>query len=66
MKFTEMIEQGKDAVAVGRVFGEPYERDGVTIIPAASVRGGGGGGDGGEANQGSGGGFGVSARPVGA
>jgi hypothetical protein len=28
------------------VFGEPYEKDGVTIIPAARVQGGAGGGSG--------------------
>jgi uncharacterized spore protein YtfJ len=54
---------------VKRVFGEPYEKDGVTMIPVARVQGGGGGG-GGEApegqGKGSGGGFGMSARPVGA
>jgi uncharacterized spore protein YtfJ len=57
-----------DAVTVKRVFGEPYERDGVTIIPAALVLGGGGGGEGPaeEGGGGSGGGFGVVARPAGA
>jgi uncharacterized spore protein YtfJ len=62
----------KDTMTVGRVFGDAYERDGVTVIPVASVRGGGGGGGGeGDANNaqgsGSGGGvgFGVTARPVG-
>lgn len=57
-----------DAVTVKRVFGEPYERDGVTIIPAALVLGGGGGGGGESPGEGggSGGGFGVVARPAGA
>jgi uncharacterized spore protein YtfJ len=59
-----------DAVTVKRVFGEPYERDGVTIIPAALVLGGGGGGGGEgageEGGSGSGGGFGLVARPAGA
>jgi len=40
------------------------EKDGITIIPAASVRGGGGGGGDSEGNGG--GGFGITARPVGA
>jgi uncharacterized spore protein YtfJ len=51
------------------VFGEPYEKDGVTIIPAARVQGGAGGGSGEDPNsqgRGSGSGFGVTARPVGA
>ena len=47
-----------------RIYGEPIERDGLTIIPAAKVSGGGGGG--GDAEHNGGGGFGVRARPVGA
>jgi uncharacterized spore protein YtfJ len=35
-----LIEGHRDAVTVKRVFGEPYERNGVTVIPAASVVGG--------------------------
>jgi uncharacterized spore protein YtfJ len=65
----ETIEQAKDAMTVRRVFGDPYERGGVTVIPAARVQGGAGAG-GGEAPDGKGGGtgsgFGVNARPVGA
>ena len=63
------IEQAKDAITVRRVFGEPYEKNGVTVIPAARVQGGAGGGAGeGPEGQGGGGGtgFGVSAKPVGA
>ena len=44
-------------------------QNGVTVVPAAAVRGGGGGGEGepGEGTPGgSGGGFGMTARPVGA
>jgi uncharacterized spore protein YtfJ len=33
------------------VFGEPYEKDGVTIIPAARIRGGAGGGGGEDADD---------------
>jgi uncharacterized spore protein YtfJ len=65
----DVIAQARDALTVKRVFGEPYEKDGVTLIPAARVQGGAGGGGGedpeGQA-KGSGSGFGVSARPVGA
>ena len=51
----ELMEQTRDALTVKRVFGEPYERDGVTVIPAASIRGGAGGGKGeGEAPDGCG------------
>jgi uncharacterized spore protein YtfJ len=51
------------------VFGEPYEKDGVTVIPAARVQGGAGGGSGEDPQgqgKGSGSGFGMTARPVGA
>jgi uncharacterized spore protein YtfJ len=67
----ELMTQARDALTVKRVFGEPYERDGVTLIPAAVVRGGAGGGQGegseGETRTGSGagGGFGVVAKPAG-
>jgi uncharacterized spore protein YtfJ len=54
----------RDAVNVKRVYGDPVERDGVTVIPAAAVRGGAGGGGDNEGNGG--GGFGVVARPIGA
>jgi len=63
------IEGAKDALTVRRVFGDPYEKNGVTVIPAARVQGGAGGG-GGEGpdgqGRGNGVGFGVNARPAGA
>jgi uncharacterized spore protein YtfJ len=65
----EILSEARDTLSVRRVFGEPVDHNGVTIIAAAAVRGGGGGGAGepGEgAPGGSGGGFGMSARPVGA
>lgn len=70
MDMSGMLSGVRDAIAVQRVFGEPYERDGVTVIPVAHVRGGGGGGDGGIVRDGKdhpagGGGFGLNARPVG-
>jgi uncharacterized spore protein YtfJ len=68
----ELMQQTRDALTVKRVFGEPYERDGVTVIPAASIRGGAGGGkgegeapDGSGSGSGSGGGFGLTAKPAG-
>ncbi len=64
MKITDTIAQARDAMTVKRVFGEPYEKDGVTIIPAAWVAGGGGGG--GDAQGAGGSGFGLAAFPVGA
>jgi uncharacterized spore protein YtfJ len=67
MDVKETIEAARDSMTVRRVYGEPYERNGVTVIPAASVQGGAGGGSGEEAGKtGGGGGFGMRARPVGA
>jgi uncharacterized spore protein YtfJ len=69
MDIQEAITKAQDTITVKRVYGEPYERDGVVLIPAAEVRGGGGGGGGTDASSessGGGGGFGVDARPVGA
>jgi uncharacterized spore protein YtfJ len=65
MNVQEILEKAQDTVTVKRVYGTPIEKDGLTIIPAASV-GGGGGGGGGPADSGSGVGFGMQARPVGA
>lgn len=68
MKSIDQVLAGaRDAISVGRVYGEPYEKNGVTFIPAAAVRGGGGAGEGEDGEHGgTGGGFGVMARPVGA
>jgi uncharacterized spore protein YtfJ len=69
MDVQDVIGQARDAITVKRVFGDPYERNGITLIPAAKVQGGagGGGGEGPEGQgKGSGSGFGVSARPTGA
>jgi uncharacterized spore protein YtfJ len=60
----EILGGARDAITVRRVYGEPIEQEGVTVVPAAAVRGGGGGG--GDSGGNGGGGFGVAARPVGA
>ena len=67
MNLSDIIK-ASDAITVKRVFGEPYEKDGLTFIPAAAVAGGGGGGDGHDAQTqaGEGGGFGLAGRPAGA
>jgi uncharacterized spore protein YtfJ len=68
-KIDELLSGHRDAITVGRVFGEPLQKNGVTLIPAASVMGGGGGGSGDSPDgtgEGSGSGFGMSARPAGA
>jgi uncharacterized spore protein YtfJ len=76
MKVEELMEQARDAITVKRVFGDPIEKDGITVIPVANVMGGAGGGEGtgpmsvgevspGAAPSGSGAGFGVRAVPAG-
>jgi uncharacterized spore protein YtfJ len=67
MDVQETIATARDSITVRRVYGEPYERNGLTVIPAAAVVGGAGGGTGEQGEQtGGGAGFGVQARPVGA
>jgi len=68
MKIEELLTTAREAITVRRVYGEPYEKDGVTFIAAARLSGGGGGGGGQDKNgqEGQGGGFGVQARPAGA
>ncbi|HET8660021.1 MAG TPA: spore germination protein GerW family protein [Micromonosporaceae bacterium] len=71
---TDTLETVRRAVGdagAGKVFGEPIYQDGLTVLPVAKVTGGGGGGGGqgpaetGQDTHGSGGGFGLSARPLG-
>ena len=72
MQLDELISGARDVVSAKRVYGDPYEKNGLTVIPAATVRGGGGGGgakgdgDDADAEVGAGGGFGLTARPSGA
>jgi uncharacterized spore protein YtfJ len=67
MDVQELLAEARDALTARRVYGEPYERDGTTVIPAAVIRGGSGGGSGrSDEGEGGGGGFGLAARPVGA
>ena len=56
MDAKEVLDQARDAMTVKRVFGDPYEKGGLTVIPVANVMGG----------AGAGGGTGVGVRPVGA
>ena len=42
MKVDEVLSSARDTFTVKRVYGEPYEKDGLTVIPAAVVRGGAG------------------------
>lgn len=68
MKLAEILDTARDAITVQRVYATPYERDGLTVIPAAVVRGGAGGGTGHDEKgaEGEGGGFGANGRPAGA
>ncbi len=67
MDVQQLMEGARDALTVDRVFGEPIERSGTTVIPVARLGGGGGGGQGDAADgeTGSGGGFGLTAAPAG-
>lgn len=68
MKVTEALARANDAITVKRVFADPYETEGLTVIAAAALTGGAGGGSGTDprGQEGEGAGFGASARPVGA
>lgn len=75
MPVTTFVSQADQALNARRVFGDPIERDGVTVIPVAQLAGGGGGTEGetseetGEDNEtetkGVSGGIGLYARPAG-
>ena len=66
MEVQDVIGQARDALTIKRVFGEPYEKDGVTVIPAARVQGGAGAGGGEDPQgQGTGSGAGCYDRPPG-
>jgi uncharacterized spore protein YtfJ len=54
MDLQEVMNHARDAMTVKRVFGDPYEKNGVTVIPVANVMGG----------AGAGGGPGAGARPA--
>jgi uncharacterized spore protein YtfJ len=72
MDVNQLMQQTRDTLTVNRLFGEPQDRNGVTVIPVGVVRGGGGGGQGEGAGpegvgtgSGAGGGFGLAAKPAG-
>ena len=68
MNVERALQKSRALMRAKRVYGEPVERDGVTLIPAASIIGGGGGGGSSDGNgQSDGGtGFGLIGRPSGA
>jgi uncharacterized spore protein YtfJ len=67
MWITDAVDSVRDAATVRRVFGEPVQQDGVTVIPATAVRTtyGGGSGRDPKGQDGEGGGAMLTARPVG-
>jgi uncharacterized spore protein YtfJ len=66
MTVQDILDKARETVSVRDVYGEPYERDGVTIIPVARVMGAGGGGTGtGGEGEGSGHGYALKSEPVG-
>jgi uncharacterized spore protein YtfJ len=67
MTVNEAIASPKDAITVKWVYGQPIEKDDLTIIPATVVGGGAGGGKGRDQDgqEGEGTGFGVGGRPAG-
>lgn len=67
MDATALLEKAHDVLNGRQVIGDPYEKNGVTVIPVVTIRGGGGGGDARTGTPGgAGGGIGLVARPVGA
>jgi uncharacterized spore protein YtfJ len=66
MRVMDVVNEAKSAMRASEVFANPYEKDGITVIPAAKISGGAGGGGNQQDPQAGGVGFGVSSRPVGA
>jgi uncharacterized spore protein YtfJ len=64
MDLDELLQGHRDAINARRIYGDPVETEGVTVVPAAAVFGGTGGG--GDAEGDGGAGFGLAGRPVGA
>jgi len=63
-----LVERLQEKFSAHIVYGDPIEKDGTVLLPAAWVAGGGGGGSEGENEDGlerGGGGFGLFARPSG-
>ncbi len=62
----QAVLQGvEEAMTPRRVFGDPVQIEGVTVLPVATVGGGGGGGQKGEQSRDSGVGFGLGVQPAG-
>lgn len=67
----ETVRQVVGSAGADKVFGTPVTQDGITVLPVARISGGGGGGGGtgpapeGGQNRGTGGGLGLTAKPLG-
>ena len=67
----ETVREVVGSAGADKVFGTPVTQDGVTVLPVARITGGGGGGGGtgpapeGGQNRGTGGGLGLTAKPLG-
>ncbi|MBJ8347043.1 sporulation protein [Antrihabitans sp. YC2-6] len=67
MKIEDLRDTAGNLLKSSIVYAEPLEKNGITVIAAASVAGGGGFGNGHDENgQGEGGGLGVRGKPAGA
>jgi uncharacterized spore protein YtfJ len=68
MNAQEILTQVRDTMSAKRVFGEPYEKNGLTVIPVAAIAGGGGVGEGADTagRPNAGGGYGLGGRAMGA
>lgn len=59
----QVLTGAQEALTARRVFGEPIQAEGATVLPVAVIAGGGGGGA--RGNQEGGVGYGLKARPAG-
>lgn len=69
MDATTVLDKTQEIFNARRLTGEPYETNGITVLPVMTIRGGGGGGSGEATDKtpgGAGGGIGINAHPVGA
>lgn len=66
MRVMDIVSEAKSVMRANEVFGTPYEKNGLTIIPAAKISGGAGGGGDQHEPQAGGAGFGVVSAPAGA
>ncbi len=67
MDLEELVEEAREVLSAEGVYAKPYRQNGLTVIPAAAVRGGAGGGGGTSSEgQGRGMGLGLKATPSGA